>query len=147
MIRAATSDDLASVRQIAEHAFEPFVDVIGKKPAPMVANFAQQIEEGVVVVAEEYNAILGYCVAYQQGAVWHVENLAVASSTQGHGVGARLMADSERRALAAKCSSVELYTNVAMDAALAFYPRLGYAEIYRGEEDGFKRAYFRKALA
>ena len=146
MIRAATIDDLSAVQRIADEAFEPFVAVIGKKPAPMVADFTKQLSDSVFFVAEEEGDLVGYCVSYPKEGGWHVENLAVASSVQGLGIGKRLMADVERRALAAGHSSVDLYTNIAMAGALALYERLGYDEVGRAEEDGFKRVYFKKAL-
>jgi len=147
VIRRATQSDLSSVRQIAEQAFEPFVAAIGKKPAPMVADFAKQVDDGVVFVMTSKSAVLGYCVSYPTDAGWHVENLAVSPAVQGQGVGAKLMADAEHRARDAGAHAVELYTNVAMEGAIAAYPRLGYEEVRRAEEDGFQRVYFRKALA
>ena len=51
-------------------------------------------------------------------------------------------AEAERRNLQA----IELYTNVKMTENLKLYPRLGYAEIARREEDGFSRVFYRKGL-
>ena len=146
MIRAATIDDLSAVQRIADEAFEPFVTVIGKKPAPMVADFAKQLGDSVVFVAEEEGDVIGYCVSYPRENGWHVENLAVAASAQGKGIGKSLMVNAESRAFAAGFAVVDLYTNIAMTGALALYPQIGYDEVNRAEEDGFKRAYFRKAL-
>ena len=56
------------------------------------------------------------------------------------------MVDVENRAFAAGFGAIDLYTNIAMTGALALYPQLGYDEVNRAEEDGFKRAYFWKAL-
>ena len=41
---------------------------------------------------------------------------------------------------------IELYTNAAMRENIEYYPRLGYKEIGRHEEDGFERVFFRKSL-
>jgi len=147
VIRAATVDDLISIQRIANEAFEPFIVTIGKEPAPMVADFFTQITDGLVVVAEGDDGVVGYCVSYPMKSAWHVENLAISSEAQGLGIGAALMADTERRAMAAGRVIVELYTNVAMNGALSFYPRLGYDEVRRAEEDGFQRAYFSKRLS
>ena len=146
MIREATPADLHAVQRIAQQAFAPFVAIIGKKPEPMTADFAALIDKGLVEVSVRTDGVNGYCVSYPKGVGWHVENLAIAPSLQGSGVGRALMADAEKRATAQGFETIDLYTNVAMEGALAFYPRLGYVELYRAEVDGFRRAYFRKNL-
>jgi len=40
VIREATQADLYAIQRIAERAFAPYVSAIGKKPAPMVADYA-----------------------------------------------------------------------------------------------------------
>jgi hypothetical protein len=47
-IRKATLDDFANVRSCAQAAYSKYVDRIGKAPAPMDADFAAQIEQGIV---------------------------------------------------------------------------------------------------
>ena len=145
MIRDAVAGDLPAVRAIARAAYAPFVAAIGREPAPMRADFAGAIEAAQMRVAGDPAA--GYCVSYREGAVWHVENLAVMPGGQGSGLGSALLDDAEARGRAAGCAAVELYTNVAMSGALALYPRRGYRETGRGEEAGFHRVYFRKVLA
>ena len=145
-IRDAVSADFDAVRAIARAAYQPFVAAIGRDPAPMVADFGNQIAQGAVRVLER-DDICGYAVSYRGGSVWHVENLAVAPQAHGTGAGRALLADVEARAAGAGAQAVELYTNIAMTGALAFYPKLGYRETGRREEDGFHRVYFRKELA
>jgi hypothetical protein len=43
-------------------------------------------------------------------------------------------------------SEIRLYTNEAMTENLAYYPRNGYTETQRAQQDGFSRVYFRKCL-
>ena len=146
MIREATPADLYAVQRIAERAFQPFVAEIGKKPAPMVADFAALIDKGLVEVSVTAKGLNGYCISYPKGAGWHIENLAIAPEMHGNGVGRGLMDDVEKRASSQGFESIDLYTNVAMEGAIAFYQRLGYVELYRDEEDGFHRVYFKKNL-
>ena len=75
-----------------------------------------------------------------------VENVAVARSAQGRGLGRRLLEHAEDQALRLGLPETRLYTNAAMTENLAIYPRLGYAEVNRRTEDGFDRVYFRKDL-
>jgi ribosomal protein S18 acetylase RimI-like enzyme len=147
VIREATTADHYGVQRIAEQAFAPFVAAIGKKPEPMTADFAALIDKGLVEVSVSNKGVNGYCVSYPKGAGWHIENLAVAPTLQGGGIGRALVADVEKRASSQGFETVDLYTNIAMEQALAFYPRLGYVELYRATEDGFERAYFRKNLS
>lgn len=146
MIREATLADLYKIQRIAEDAFAPFVEKIGTKPAPMLANFATQIDKGLIEVLVKSTGIQGYCVSYPKGARWLIENVAVASDLQGKGVGSALVADAEKRAAMLGFQAINLYTNVEMTGALRWYVHLGYTETHRGEEDGFNRVYFEKAL-
>ena len=142
MIRDAGPGDVAAIRAVAEAAYAPFVAPIGRRPAPMDADFAAQVAAGQVRMA----GADGFCASYADVDGWHVENLAVRPEAQGAGVGGALLDDAERLAREAGAGAVHLYTNVSMTGALAFYPRRGYVETGRRREAGFDRAYFRKVL-
>lgn len=146
-IRLATADDVAEIRRCAEEAYALYVPRIGKKPAPMIADFAAQIAAGQVHVCIEAERLLGYIVLYPRDDHLHVENVAVFPGQQGTGLGKYLMAFAEIEARRAGLAAIELYTNQHMTENLSFYPRLGYEELGRGEEAGFARVFYRKALA
>ena len=57
--------------------------------------------------------------------VW-IENIAIAPEAQGRGIGQKLMAHVEAKALAAGLSDVRLLTNGAFDANLRFYHQQGF---------------------
>jgi GNAT superfamily N-acetyltransferase len=67
-------------------------------------------------------------------------------AAQGRGIGARLLDLAEDRARGLGLPEIRLYTNEAMTENLAYYPRHGYTETHRAEEDGFRRVYFRRSL-
>ncbi|MFW5835082.1 MAG: GNAT family N-acetyltransferase [Pseudomonadota bacterium] len=75
-----------------------------------------------------------------------LENVAVRNAVRGHGVGRRLIAFAEEGVRGLGLRAVRLYTNEKMTANLAFYTRLGYREIDRRTEDGFRRVWFEKRL-
>jgi hypothetical protein len=50
-MRKAKLEDLANVRSCAQAAYSKYIDRLGKAPAPMEADFAAQIEQGIVHVA------------------------------------------------------------------------------------------------
>lgn len=56
------------------------------------------------------------------------------------------MAFAESMARDLRLSTAHLYTNEAMEGNLAFYTGLGYQEVGRRTESGFRRVFFRKSL-
>lgn len=146
-MRLAVAGDVAEIRRCAEEAYALYVPRIGKKPAPMIADFATQIAAGQVHVCIEGARLLGYIVLYPRDDHLHVENVAVFPGQQGTGLGKFLMAFAEAEAKRAGIAAIELYTNQHMTENLSFYPRLDYKELGRGEEAGFARVFYRKVLA
>ena len=144
-IRRAGPDDLDAIRRIARADYTIYLARIGREPAPMVADFAASIVAGELWVAG--TPVKGFVVAYPRGDHWHLENVAVAPSAQGAGLGGALIAHVEAMARAAGARAVELYTNAKMTENLSLYPRLGYAETGRAMENGFDRVFYRKALS
>lgn len=148
MIRPALAGDEAAVRACAEQAYGRYVAAIGRKPAPMLADYGARIAAGGIHVAvDEADALQGFIVFYRQEGTMLLENVAVLPSVAGHGVGKALIALCEGEARRAGLRAVRLYTNEKMAENLAIYPRLGYAEVDRRVEDGFSRVYFEKSLA
>lgn len=147
-VRLAVPDDLPAIRHCAEQAYAMYVARIGREPAPMVADFASQIGDGLVHVAvTETDAVQGFAVFYPRDDHMHLENVAVSPEHQGQGVGRVLMTHCEQTARNQGLGAIELYTNLKMTENLALYPALGYREIGRRQEDGFDRVYFRKELS
>ena len=124
-----------------------YIDRIGKKPAPMVADFASQIERREVSIAISGEGDLqGFIVFFPKGENMFLENVAVLPEFQGEGIGRQLIGFCEDEARRRGRAGVELYTNEKMSENLDFYPKLGYEEICRKLEDGFNRVYFNKQL-
>jgi ribosomal protein S18 acetylase RimI-like enzyme len=146
LIRPASLSDLDVVRRCAEEAYALYVDRIGRKPAPMVAEFVPQIEAGHVHVCVGTDGVLGYIVFYPRDDHIHIENVAIFPTHQGSGLGRLLIGYVESEARSANLKAIELYTNQMMTENLRFYPRLGYREMGRGEEGGFARVFYRKDL-
>lgn len=146
-IRKAIPQDLTAIRSCAEAAYQRYVDRIGKKPAPMVADFGRQIRDGIVqVYVDEDDKVAGFIVFFPKEDLMFLENVAVEPSHHRRGIGKRLILFCEFEAVRAGLSGVELYTNERMTENLKLYPMLGYTEVDRRTEDGFNRVYFRKKL-
>lgn len=147
-IRSAVAEDLIQVEDCAVAAYSVYVERIGRKPAPMVADFRRHLARGELFVArDEVGAVKGYIVLYPRDDHLHVENVAVGPANQGQGIGVALMSFAEEQARRHGCAALELYTNAKMTENLSLYPKLGYEETDRRTEDGFDRVYFRKTLA
>jgi ribosomal protein S18 acetylase RimI-like enzyme len=146
MIRQANPSDEAAIRNCAEQAYRRYVPVIGRKPAPMVADFAVQIDAGHVHVASDGDTFQGFIVFFPKGDHILLENVAVLPSAAGRGIGRSLIGFCEEEARRRGFATVRLYTNEKMVENLSFYPRLGYAEVARRTEDGFNRVYFEKRV-
>jgi ribosomal protein S18 acetylase RimI-like enzyme len=145
-IRPATPNDFLVIKSIADSAYARYVAAIGKKPAPMVADFAAQISAGHVSVAAEDGLVFGFVVAYAEDGVMHLENIAIDPAYQNMGLGGKLVAHVETHARNKRLPAVELYTNEKMTGNLAWYPAIGFRETGRREENGFNRVFFRKDL-
>ncbi len=147
MIRCATHADVPAIRDCAQDAYEHYVEAIGKKPAPMIADFELQVARGWVHVVCPSKRVEGFIVFYRRGERMFLENVAVSRSAQGKGLGKRLIGFCETEARKDGLASIELYTNEKMTSNLSLYPHLGYREFDRRQEDGFNRIYFRKTLS
>jgi len=146
VIRRATNDDVAHIRCCAQKAYAPYVARMGKKPAPMVADFAALVDRQDVFVLEVDGNFCGYIVCFGNKDHFHIENVAVYPEFTGRGYGARLIGFAETQAQDQGYLRLELYTNEKMRENLTLYPRLGYEEFARQRQDGFSRVFFRKQL-
>ena len=145
-IRPARHSDLPFVQSCAVEAYEIYVERIGKTPAPMVADFASSLTRCHLDIIMDGGTPAGYAVTYPRDDHLFVENIALLSKHQGKGMARQLFKHFENRAIQENHCGIELYTNEKMTENLSLYPHLGFKEIERKTEDGFKRVYFRKDL-
>jgi ribosomal protein S18 acetylase RimI-like enzyme len=144
-IRPAELEDVAALREIARRAYEGYVERIGRRPAPMDADYAARVGRGEVWAAAEERPV-GMLVLV--GGPDHVviENVAVDPSWQGRGIGRALLAFAEDEARRRGIGELRLYTNVLMTENLRLYARLGYREDERRREHGFERVFLSKRV-
>ncbi len=146
-VRAAKPADQADVVCCVNAAYEAYVAAIGRKPAPMLADYAQLIDDGLVRVAVSGDAVVGVIVMWPEEDHLYVDNVAVLPELQGRGVGAALLRVAEVTARESDRAEIRLYTNAAMTANLDYYPRHGFIETHRAHEAGYNRVYFSKTVA
>jgi N-acetylglutamate synthase-like GNAT family acetyltransferase len=145
-IRKATPQDVGRLTSIAKAAYARYLPRMGRAPAPVTADYAAQVASGAVWVAEGRGGVVGLLVLVARPDHLLLENVAVDPAVQGRGIGAKLLATAEQQAAALGLSEIRLYTNAAMTENLDYYPRHGYVQTHRGQEDGFDRVYFSKHL-
>lgn len=145
-LRPATPADVERVRAVAEAAYRPYVAEIGRKPAPMIADFAAAQAAGSLYVLETAAGIQAYIHLYPKGAALHIENLAVDPQARRQGLAGQLLAFAEAEAGRRGIALLDLYTNEAMREAQALYAAKGFAEVDRRVEAGFRRIYLQRAV-
>ena len=145
-LRRATATDAPAIAQLAEAAYEKYVERIGRRPAPMDADYAALIDSANVWVLTRDGHLVGSLVTIVNDDHLLLDSIAVAPDAQGSGYGALLLHRAEDDAQEAGLTEVRLLTNAAMTENIAMYPRFGYVETHRGGQDGFRRVFFRKVL-
>ena len=131
-LRRATPEDAEGLTKLARAAYARHVAAIGREPMPMAADWTQLLLEQEIWIldgpGDEIVASLALEIQPDNLTIWSV---AVAPAQQGRGIGRRLMAFAEDRARALRRSELRLFTNARMEANIALYCRLGYAETRR----------------
>lgn len=145
-IRLAQAEDRASVAACVDAAYEHYIERMGTKPAPMLADYRALIARKVVWLLARESGVVGVLVMMPENDALFLENIAVHPDYQGRGLGRLLMAYVEQAAHKQGLGEIQLYTNEAMTENLAFYTRLGFIEVDRRNEDGYRRVYLRKRL-
>ena len=125
-LRTATATDLAAVEELVRAAYEPWVPVVGGRPAPLDADYAALIWTGRVYLTGPDGAPDGLIVLVPEPDALLVENVAVTPRRHGQGIGRRLLAFAEAEAVRLGLPAVRLYTHERMARNIALYERLGY---------------------
>jgi ribosomal protein S18 acetylase RimI-like enzyme len=145
-IRLAHIEDLAAVEAIVQSAYARYVPLIGRRPGPMLDDYADLIGKGHLHVLSDGDGISGILVLIPEEHGMLLDNVAVSPDAQGRGHGRALIAFAERMARERGLKAIRLYTNEAMTENIALYGRLGFVETRRGAEEGFRRVYMEKFL-
>jgi GNAT superfamily N-acetyltransferase len=143
--RPATAADLPAIREVVGAAYARYLSRMDRPPAPMLADYGAAVDASQLWVTGQ--PVAGLIELTEAGDALHVGNVAVHPGSQGTGLGRLLMDFAERRAILLGLTRLSLYTNEVMTENLAIYPHLGYREVDRHTEDGYRRVYLEKLLA
>lgn len=144
--RPAQPRDVGDITRLAHDAYRHYTARIGRPPAPMEADYAAAVRDGTTWIAESDGRMLGFVVLTDAEGHLLLENVAVDPLAQGRGVGGRLLALADDEARRRGYDEIRLYTNEAMTENLDYYPRKGYVETHRAEQDGYRRVFFTRRL-
>ena len=134
-IRQAEAADQAAIAAVIDAAYSHYIPLIGRKPRPMLDDYAARIARGEHYVADGaagLDAVITLTIGRPDAL--HIFNIAVHPDAQGRGLLRELLAFAESEARARGKTWLTLYTNVAMTANRAIYNHLGFTEL--GEEEG-----------
>ncbi len=145
-IRQARPADQRAIVTCVQAAYAKYTVRIGKKPAPLLANYALLIAQEVVYVLAKEEEIHGVLVMMLQERRMFVENVAIDPRFQRQGLGRVLMNFVEQQTRIHQLNEICLYTHELMTENLDFYRHLGFDEEERRTEDGYRRVFLRKTL-
>ncbi|MBV9833336.1 MAG: GNAT family N-acetyltransferase [Alphaproteobacteria bacterium] len=100
--------------------------LIGREPKPMTADYDKAVREHMVFVVEAPGRLDAALELIPATDHLLIENVAVAPTAQGRGLGTQLMAVAERVARDLGVSEIRLYTNARFAENIALYEKLGY---------------------
>jgi ribosomal protein S18 acetylase RimI-like enzyme len=142
--RPATAADLPAIREVVTAAYARYLSRMDRPPAPMLADYGAAVDAGELWVTGQ--PVAGLIELTEDGDALHVGNVAVHPGSQGTGLGRLLMDFAERRSILLRLTRLSLYTNEVMTENQAIYTHLGYREVGRHTEDGYRRVYMVKLL-
>ncbi len=144
VIRQANEADLPVIEEIITAAYSRYLPRMDRPPAPMLRDYAPEVEQGVLWVAG--TPVRGLISLIPEDHSLLVENLAVHPAAQGTGLGRALMDFAEQQARRLRLPRLTLYTHEVMTENQAIYAHLGYRETARRTENGYHRVFMQKEL-
>ena len=143
----AVAADIPRIESIVRAAYTKYIPRIGTEPAPMKADYGALLTTHDIFALRANDVLVGAVVLKINDRSVQLNNLTVDPECQGKGYGKVLMRCADDWARENGCDEVVLYTNVKMVENFGLYAKLGYTETGRGMQDGYERAFFRKAIS
>ena len=125
-LRRAGIADAEAVRDVTLAAYARWVEVIGRKPVPMLADYSVAVVAHQIDVLDLDGRIIGLIELVREDDCILIENIAVHPDHAGEGHGQRLLAHAENAARDHGFRLLRLYTNRLMVSNIAYYQRLGF---------------------
>jgi N-acetylglutamate synthase-like GNAT family acetyltransferase len=146
-LRKANAQDVPAVTACVCEAYVHYIERIGKRPGPMLEDFAETLQSAQVHVAELNGRVVGAAVFKLTDEGFYLDNIAVRPSVKGSGVGRQLLELAEAEARRQGFASIYLATHELMHENRALYTKIGYVEFDHRVVNGFPRVFLRKQFA
>ncbi|MFH1805346.1 MAG: GNAT family N-acetyltransferase [Pseudomonadota bacterium] len=146
LLKRANADDVDAVRALVREAYGKWVPVIGREPLPMQADYAEAVKNHQIDVLFLGNTLAGLIEMIPKDDHLLIENIAIAPTCQGKGLGRKLLNHAEQVTQSLGHSEIRLYTNKLFAENVKIYLKTGY-EIDREETwTGGITVHMRKSL-
>ncbi|MBS0561900.1 MAG: GNAT family N-acetyltransferase [Proteobacteria bacterium] len=145
-IRLAGPEEAAAVADLVQRAYQPWVAIVGRRPAPMDDDYPAHVAAREVFVLPRDGRIAAVAVLIDAPDHLMLDNVAVDPDLAGTGLGRVMMDFSEAEARRRGYRDLRLFTNALMTRNIALYERLGFAETHRRQEGAFFRVFMSKPV-
>ncbi len=138
--RLAVAGEASALRSLVRAAYAHYVPRLGREPAPMGDDYEARIAAGQAWLIPDTAVLV--LEDTEEGLL--LDNIAVAESARGTGIGRAMIAFAEAETLRRGHTRLWLYTNEKMVENIALYTRLGFAETHSEEQASFSRVFMEK---
>ena len=145
-LRQAGPADVPAIAALTEAAYSAYIPLIGRKPQPMLADYARMVVDHTIYLLNVGDELAGVLVLIDEPEALLIYSVAIHPDYQGRGYGRKLLALAEQQAIEAGYSSIRLYTNERFTYNIALYQWLGYQETGREPLLGSNLVHMRKIL-
>ena len=145
-LRQAGPADVTAIAALTEAAYSAYIPLIGRKPQPMLADYASMVVENTIFLLSVGDKLAGVLVLVYEPEALLLYSVAIHPDFQKQGLGRHLLSLAEQQALEAGYSSIRLYTNVRFSYNIELYQWLGYQETGREPLLGSNLVHMRKQL-
>ncbi len=125
-MRRGLYSDVTAIRDLTRAAYAKWVNLIGREPRPMTADYGAAILKHRFDLIFVEGALAGLIETVIQFENLLIENVAVLPSFQRRGLGRTLLAHAEALAASSGVKQIKLYTNQRFAENIDLYARLGY---------------------
>ena len=145
-LRRASEADIAAVTMLQRAAYAGNRAILAVEPLPLMAQYADVFAAFEVWLAEGPTGIEGILILERRADDLLLWSVATAPELRGRGIGNRLLAAAEARALELGLTIVRLYTGEKLAGNIAWYERHGYVRERIEELDDRRVVHMMKAL-
>jgi GNAT superfamily N-acetyltransferase len=139
LVRRAGTADATAIRELTRAAYAKWLPEIGREPKPMGADYEAAVRDHLIDLLIRNGELVGLVEMIPHADHLLVENVAVAPTLHGQGLGHFLMQHAEQVAEQGGHTEIRLYTHNRFEENIKFYLKLGYRVDSKDEiADGFR---------